>query len=84
MNELRKNIQDKIGYTDLVYGRINKKLKTNMGKNEIEKLVMRILTNNENEIDQIGKNYYIRDRQNKICLTINANTYRVITANKLN
>lgn len=54
--EILKNIC----YTELVYGRINKKLKLNYSKSEIEELIFRIISKTpESFFERIGKNFYI-------------------------
>lgn len=83
MNNSRKTILGQICYTDLVYGRINKKLKTNMSNDEIEKLVYSVVECESNPINKIGKNYYIEDTKTKVRVTVNSHTYRVITADKI-
>jgi predicted DNA-binding protein YlxM (UPF0122 family) len=61
MNIDKSKILDNICYTELVYERINKKLKTNNSKLEIEKKLLEILkqTSKEN-FDKKGKNFYER------------------------
>ncbi|WP_314067926.1 DUF3781 domain-containing protein [uncultured Vagococcus sp.] len=83
MENIRRVILNNVCYTDLVYGRINKKLGTSLLNKDIEALVISLLSCAENKIEKIGKNFYIKDLDNKISLTINSYTYRVITADKL-
>jgi hypothetical protein len=79
-SEIIKNIC----YTKLVYSRINKKLNTSLSEKEIEKLILKILNDtNENSIIRKGKNYYVKNNSFNIMITINSNTYRVITVNKI-
>lgn len=81
MTNSKTNILDKVCYTELVYGRINKKLKTKYTEAEIEKLVIDIITDtNEDEFIKRGKNIYIRDRERNIRITVNSYTHRIITA----
>ncbi|MDH6365279.1 hypothetical protein M2139_002292 [Enterococcus sp. PF1-24] len=80
MTEVRATILDHLCYTELVYGRINKKLKMALNQPEIEKLMSEIFANPKNQIEKIGKNFYIKDLEGKIRVTINSYTYRVITA----
>lgn len=75
-----KKIASNIGYTQLVYDRFNKKLKTNYTSSQIEELVQIILLAADTEITHLGKNYYVWQPARKIQLTINANNYRLITA----
>lgn len=77
-------ILNNICYTKLVYGRINKKLKTNFSKKEIEELLFNILEEtNEKFYNKIGKNFYITNTNNNIKITVNSNTFRVITVDKI-
>ncbi|QNK76992.1 DUF3781 domain-containing protein [Winogradskyella sp. PAMC22761] len=85
MNTYKKDILNKTCYTELVYGRINKKLNLEFSKDKIETLISTILTEtDESEFIKKGKNIYITNTERKIRLTINSFTYRVITADKLN
>lgn len=83
MNNARKTILSQVCYTDLVYGRINKKLKANMLNDEIEKLVYEVIESERSVINKIGKNYYIEGAKVKVRITVNSHTYRVITADKI-
>jgi type II secretory pathway component GspD/PulD (secretin) len=79
-NEILKNIC----YTELVYGRINKKLNTQFSKKQIEEFICKILMKTEKQFFiKRGKNYYIKNAENNVRLTINSNTFRIITADKL-
>lgn len=71
-------------YTELVYQRINKKLNTCLSKKEIEIFIKKILreTPVEGYIKK-GKNFYITNKQNNIKITVNSNTFRVITVDSL-
>lgn len=85
MRSYKNEIINKICYTELVYGRINKKLKIELSKGEIEKMILEIIT----ETDEIGflkngKNIYITNIERNTRLTINSYTNRIITADKLN
>lgn len=80
----KNQIIQNICYTELVYGRINKKLKTQFSITEIEILFLKILTETpEDKYIQIGKNFYISNMQHKIRITVNSHTFRVITADQL-
>jgi len=71
-------------YTALVYGRINKKLGTNFSNDESELLIEKVLQETDlKDYEKKGKNYYISNRHHKIKITINSNTFRVITVDKL-
>lgn len=79
----KKQILKNICYTDLVYERINKKLNTTHSKIEIEKLLFKIIEEtDETFFQKTGKNFYISNSKNNIIITINSNTYRVITVNR--
>ncbi|GFH41539.1 hypothetical protein Hs30E_00900 [Lactococcus hodotermopsidis] len=80
---IRQKILKQICYTDLVYGRINKKLKTNMARDEIETFIADVVSCEESLISKIGKNYYVENKAHCVRITINASTFRVITADKL-
>ncbi len=57
MNINKTDILNKICYTALVYGRINKKLKSNYSKTTIEKLLYDIIQkSDEHFFQRIGKN----------------------------
>jgi hypothetical protein len=80
----KQNIIENICYTELVYGRINKKLKTNYSKTQIEELMLETL----DETDIIhykkqGKNYYVSNSEKNIKITINSYTFRIITVDLL-
>jgi len=85
MNNVKNDILKNICYTKLVYGRINKKLKTNFSETQIEEFILNILQETEDDsISKIGKNYYISNNENGIKITINSNTFRIITVDKIN
>ena len=80
----KNNILRNICYTDLVYGRINKKLGINLTNDEIEEFIFKIINNaQKDEMVIIGKNYYISNYTENIKITINRNTTRIITADKI-
>ena len=84
MRNYKKVILDKLCYTELVYGRINKKLKIDLSKDKIEELITTvILETDENKFIKTGKNIYITNEKRNIMLTINSYTNRIITADKL-
>lgn len=81
---MKEEILKNICYTDLVYGRINKKLDINFSKEQIEMLILKILKEaDEKFISRKGKNYYVVNAEKNIMLTINSNTFRIITADKI-
>jgi hypothetical protein len=80
----KKLILENISYTELVYGRINKKLSIQFSKKQIEELIYKILKETDKRFfSKSGKNYYIENKENNIRLTINSNTFRIITVDKL-
>ena len=80
----KTEILNKICYTELVYGRINKKLKSNLSKPEIEKTLFSIIENTQElYFDKIGKNIYVTNTENNIKITINSHTYRIITVDRI-
>lgn len=80
MNINKPEILSRMCYTELVYGRINKKLKTQLSKIEIEELLYKlILETKESCFERIGKNIYVTNPENRITITINKNTFRIIT-----
>jgi len=84
MSNIKNDILKNICYTKLVYGRINKKLNTNFSETHIEKFILDILEETDDDfISKIGKNYYITNIENGIKLTVNSNTFRIITVEKI-
>ncbi len=80
----KKSILKHICYTEMVYGRINKKLNSKYSKGEIEKMIFEIIEKTEvNCFVKKGKNFYISNEENNIRITINSNTFRVITVDLL-
>ena len=84
MNINKPEILNNLCYTKLVYGRINKKLKTRLSKNEIEEMLYKIIAETkELYFERIEKNIYVNSFNNHIRITINANTFRIITVDEL-
>ncbi len=80
----KEEIIQKHCFTDLVYDRINKKLCLNLSKKEIEKLLLQVLQETDiTFFERIGKNFYVSNHKHHIKLTINANTFRIITVSKI-
>ncbi len=80
----KQKILKNICYTKLVYGRINKKLGINLSEKQIEELILKTLKQaEEKDILKIGKNFYISNIKNNIKITINSNTFRIITVDKI-
>jgi hypothetical protein len=71
-------------YTELVYQRINKKLGVNFSNKEIEALIKKVVSETMLDFfEKKGKNYYVSNKENNIKITINSNTFRVITVDKI-
>ncbi|MBP1640385.1 MAG: hypothetical protein H6Q17_1968 [Bacteroidetes bacterium] len=80
----KSKILNNICYTELVYDRINKKLNTMLQKHEIETLIAGIIDQTEmHHFQKTGKNFYISNTQQNIRITINSNTFRVITVDRI-
>ena len=80
MNINKAEILQNICYTELVYGRINKKLNTKLSKSEIEEMLFDIISKTPDMFFQrTGKNIYVSNKDKNIRITINTNTYRIIT-----
>ncbi len=77
-------ILENLSYTELVYGRIQKKLHIQLSKEEIEVFIYKLINNTDQEFfSKIGKNYYIFNRKNSIKITVNSSTHRVITVDRI-
>ena len=84
MNIKKTVILNNICYTELVYGRINKKLKSNLSKSAIEKIIIDIIKETQEIFfKRFGKNIYVTNSGKNIKITINSNTYRVITVDRI-
>ena len=84
MNDTKQQIIENVCYTDLVYGRINKKLGLELSSSQIESFILCLLEETDaSHFSKKGKNYYITDASNTIRVTINSSTYRVITVDRL-
>ncbi len=80
----KQKIIENICYTELVYERINKKLTTNYTKEQIELFITETLKEtNVRLFVKSGKNYYVTNTERNIRITINSNTYRVITVDRI-
>ena len=81
----KSEILSRLCYTELVYGRINKKLRCNLSKAEIEVLIYKVINETPEPLFECkGKNVYITNPEQNIRITINLNTFRVITADLTN
>lgn len=84
MTDSKQKIIENLCYTELVYKRINKKLATDFSKGQIESLIDEILKKtNDRFFIKTGKNYYVTNTEDNIRITINSNTFRIITVNRL-
>lgn len=80
----KTEILNRICYTERVYERINKKLDSTFSRLEIEELILNVIQETQEVFFQrIGKNIYVTNCDRKIEITINSNTYRVITIDKI-
>lgn len=76
-------LQRTVCYTELVYQRVNKKLKTQLAQTEIEALVDRLLADVTSSVEKRGKNYYVTNQRTQIQLVLNSFNSRLITVNAL-
>lgn len=84
MTDYKTEILNNICYTDLVYGRINKKLNIQLSRTEIEKMMLEIITETpKDHFQKTGKNIYITHLERNIKITVNSYTNRIITVDKL-
>lgn len=80
----KKAILENICYTELVYGRINKKLGLSLSKEDIEEFVCAVISETDNlDFQKRCKNIYTSNRVRNVRLTINSYNYRIITADRL-
>jgi Tfp pilus assembly ATPase PilU len=80
----KAEIINNLCYTELVYGRINKKLKTNLSKEQIEALILSVLLETkEQNFEKTGKNFYVSSTHYNMVITVNSYTSRVITASRI-
>ncbi|MGH0052259.1 MAG: DUF3781 domain-containing protein [Sphaerochaetaceae bacterium] len=80
----KKEILSRLCYTDLVYGRIRKKLGMHIPNDEIEHFIYALIAETAREhVQIIGKNYYVHNKAKGIRITINRNTYRIITVDRM-
>lgn len=82
-SDLLMTIKCRVCYTNLVYQRVNKKLKVNLSRVEIEKLVQDILGDDQTAVEKRGKNYYVDGLTNGVRLTINSFNFRLIAADQI-
>ncbi len=80
----KREILNNICYTELVYERINKKLNIEFSKKQIEEYILKVVKETEEKFfKEVGKNFYIINIENNIKITINSNTFRVITVDRI-
>ena len=65
--------------------KVNKKINhKKVSKSEIEKMLLDILNETQEKyFERIGKNIYVTNSDNNIKITINSNTFRIITVDKI-
>lgn len=81
---IKQDILKNICYTELVYPRINKKLKTKLSDKQIDCFIFQVISEtNEKFFIKKGKNFYITNDQNNIRITVNSYTFRVITVDRI-
>jgi len=84
MTENKQKVLENICYTELVYDRINKKLQTDLSKEQIEAFLLNIMVEtNEKNFLKTGKNFYVVNTENNLRITINSNTCRIITVDRI-
>jgi hypothetical protein len=84
MTKIKEDVLGRICYTELVYGRIRKKLGVDLSNDAIEKMIDEIIEETDVRLFQkIGKNIYITNADRNVRLTINSYTNRMITADRL-
>lgn len=84
MKDIKTTILNNVCYTPLVYGRINKKLNIQISNTEIEKMIYNLIQETtEFNVNIKGKNFYIKNHEYGIKMTLNRNTFRVITVDKI-
>lgn len=80
----KKEIINHLCYTELVYQRINKKLRLKLAKSEIQKMILSLIkTTPDKHFKKIGKNYYISNFEKGVRITVNSYTFRVITVDSI-
>lgn len=80
---MKTKILASLCYTELVYQRINKKLNLQLTPPEIETFIYQTIAQPDSLIEKKGKNFYISNQALKVRITVNSNTYRVITADRV-
>lgn len=84
MKTEKDEILQNLCYTELVYDRIRKKLSIRLQNKEIEKFLFHTIKETPPEFfEKKGKNYYISSLKEKVRITVNSYTTRVITVDKI-
>lgn len=80
----KQDILSGICYTELVYGRINKKLKIDLSKAQIQHMIYDLVQKTPlSNFQKVGKNYYVTCIDKAVRITINSSSYRIITVDRL-
>ncbi len=80
----KKEILENICYTELVYERINKKFNIKFSEKQIEEFIFKTLKETDEKFfSKIGKNFYVTNTENNVKITINSNTFRIITVDRI-
>lgn len=79
---MKQEILNRLCYTELVYGRICKKLRCEMTRAQIEAFMYHAIEKSD-KIETIGKNFYVNNIELNLRITINSFTMRVITADRI-
>ena len=80
----KKEILQQICYTQLVYERVNKKLNSSLSSEEIEKKIYHLIHETDESFFYLkGKNIYVNNEEAAVRMTINKNTCRLITVDKI-
>ena len=84
MTDTKQKIIEHHCYTELVYKRINKKLSSSFSNDQIEIFIKEALVSTDKMFfAKKGKNFYVTNSEKNIRITINSNTFRVITVDKI-
>ncbi|MGL5436910.1 MAG: DUF3781 domain-containing protein [Lachnospiraceae bacterium] len=81
--EVKTFVLEHICYTNLVFVRINKKLKMSLSPDEIRDFVYGVVVSDKCLIYKHGKNYYACNESAGVQITINSFNCRVITADRI-
>lgn len=85
MKNIKNIILENHKYTDLVFFRINKKLKLNFNNTKIKEFLFNLIEDTEEQnIIKKWKNFYLYNKIYNIRITVNSFTYTIITVDKFN